>query len=136
MLGLDRKGQYFLGYHYGSNSMTTSNGTTTGTFTTTDLGPFFAIYLNRSRTFGLSFGYNLQSTAKYSDGSSTAQEWQGTSFHSGIGFEQEISEGIWLGAKLTMYSMSYARDITLGATSSTIAYSRQWINPILSMSFR
>lgn len=136
MLGLDKKDRFYLGYHFGSSTQTATLAGTTGTFATTDLGPFMAYYLNKSRTIGFTLGYNLQATAKYKDGTAAQAEWSGTSYHAGFGLEQEISEGIWFGAKVTLYSMAYSRDVTLGATNSTISYTRQWVMPTLSLSFR
>ncbi len=136
MMSLDKKKYYYLGYHYGSISQTATAGGTTGTFASTDLGPFLVAYFNRSRTISGSIGYNLQSTAKYNDGVNTPVEWSGTSMHIGLGLEQEISDGIWLGMKITSYSMSYSRDVTLGATATSISYTRQWLTPLISLSFR
>lgn len=136
MLGLDKKDRFYLGYHFGSSTQTTTIAGTAGTFATTDLGPFMAYYLNKSRTIGFTLGYNLQSTARFKDGNAAQVEWTGTSYHAGFGLEQEISEGIWLGAKFTLYSMAYSRDVTLGATNTSISYTRQWLMPVISLSFR
>ena len=136
LLDLDKKSAYLLGFHYGMGTQVSNDGITTDTFKNTDMGPFMAAYLNKSRTVGLFAGYNIISKGTFSSGGGTPSEWSGTSLQAGFGCDYETWDGVWVGAKIMMYSMSYNRDVTLGATSANISYSRTWMAPMISLSLR
>ena len=136
LLMADKKGAYFFGFHYGMGTKTSNDGTTTTTFAHSDMGPCLAFYLNKSRSLGFFAGYYHQSKATYTATGASASEWTGTSMQVGFGFDYEAWEGIWLGGKLMMNTLSYNRDVTLGAASSNISYSRTWLSPMISITMR
>lgn len=120
----------YLGWSL-SGLSTTESGTSTVTFSTSDMGPKVLFALDKNQTWTLGIAYNLVATAAYSSGS-TSEKWKGTSLHADLSVMPEVAEGLYAGFKLNYYSMTYTQ-ATVGSTTSDVSYSRSQIFPTLAI---
>ena len=127
---LDKKGQWFVGWAYNYISISES-GTTTSEFGLTEMGPRFGYYIDKQKIWSLTFTYNLQSTADYSSGGTSA-EWRGTSMKGEVGYTPPISETVHAGIKLNYYQANFSEQFVNTTTFSTISNSRSIIYPSIA----
>lgn len=132
-INIDKKGQYTLGWNYGSVSANSTISTTT-TFALTEMGPKFNWHIDKERHWNFSCTYNLIVNAQYNDGSTTSK-WRGTSIKADFGYAPNISESFYAGVKLNYYQASFAEEVT-STTLTTISYSRGIIYPSLFIAYR
>lgn len=134
MMSMDRKGRLLLGWSYGYISINES-GSTTSEFSLTEMGPKIGYYITKDYLWSVFFVYNLQSTAEYSSGATTA-EWRGTSMKAEIGFTPAFSETFYAGLKLNYYLASFDEQFVSGTTFSTISNTRTTIYPTVAFIYR
>lgn len=131
---LDSKSRFYMGFQGVSLSHKTTDGSTTNTYTSMDLGPYFLWAMDEKGTYTLSLGYNVSSEAKFNDGSSN-KEWSGTSLFAGIGFMPEVKDDFYMGFKILYYAATYSKQRESGV-STDVSIKRNWIIPTFSFVWR
>ncbi|MGE3759141.1 MAG: hypothetical protein AB7H97_15365 [Pseudobdellovibrionaceae bacterium] len=125
---MDKKGDYLVGWNYGSYTATDTS-TTTASYSSTQMGPRFLFMLNKAKTWSLGTTYNLVTSAKYSPGGSGVDTtWKGTGIKVDVGYNFDLS-GTLIGIRLNYASGSYNEEITGGTALGAVSYSRNFIYP-------
>lgn len=133
MTSLNRAGDLVVGWNYGSYSIAES-GTSSTTFTATEMGPRFGYYIDRKMEWSFFATYNLQTEATYQTTSS--ETWRGSSYKVEFGYSPEVFDETFVGGKIIYYSATYTEKLVGSTTFSTVSYTRSLIYPALMMSFR
>ena len=120
------------GWNYLGISTNESKNSVTTTFSTADTGPYVKWQFGKGQLYSLSAAYNILSKATYKTGSSTSEEWQGTSFWLAFGIMPELSSNLHLGASINYYSASYTKKTVSGSETSA-ANSKSWVFPSVSI---
>jgi len=131
---LESKKKFFAGFHVDQVALTDSNGTTTTTFSSLNMGPMFQWLMDKDRVFSFALGYNLLTKGTYNDGTTTT-ELTGTGLWATLAAMPEITETFYLGLKLNYYSLNYTKAVVV-TTSSDVAYARTLIFPSISFGWR
>lgn len=124
----DKRGDYLIGWNYGSYATTDSIAGTTGTYASTQMGPRFLFMLDRAKAWTLGFAYNLVSTATYNPGTE-ATTWKGTGLKLDVGHNWQVTETVKLGIRLNYSSSSFSEEITGGTALSQVSYNKTLIYP-------
>ena len=133
-LNIDHKGSYLVGWNYATYSSTEAAGAITTTYSSTQMGPKFLVFLNKDHNWLLGLAYNILTSANYQAGGSPAEVWRGTAYSADIGYHQMLTESLMLGFRLN-YSSSSFNEKLIGTAYSTISYSRTFIYPSMAISF-
>ena len=134
MLNLDRKGRILMGWSYGSVSASDETASVTE-YSSTEMGPRFGYYFDKSSLWSLFFTYNLVATADFT-ASGTTEEWRGTTMRAELGYTPLATERLVVGVKLVYYKAAYNEQVT-GATSlATNSYGRTMMYPALAFIYR
>lgn len=128
---VDRPGQYLVGWGYASHSVTTSGSSTT-TYTSTQMGPRFLWMIDKQKTWSLGFAYYLVTTASYSSGGASSDTWKGTALHVDGGYNLPVGDSFFACLRLNYSAASYAEQLAGGTTYSTISYSKTYIYPSIA----
>jgi hypothetical protein len=132
-LPLTKKGNWVLGWNYGSYALSENPGTETS-LKITDMGPKLEYYLNKDRTWLIAATYNLISKATYTSGTST--ELRGTSLKVEAGYMPMMWESVFMGAKLNWYKANFKEEITNQTSLAQVTHGRTIIYPTLAVTFR
>lgn len=132
-LPLTKKGQWVLGWNYGSYALSENPGTETS-LKITDMGPKIEYYMNKDRTWLIGLTYNLISKATYSNGSET--ELRGTSMKVEAGYMPEMWENVLMGAKINWYKANFKEEITNQTSLAQVTHGRTVIYPTFAVTFR
>lgn len=137
MLGLaiDKKGLWVVGWNVGYVSAT-DQGATTDTYTVTEMGPKFGLFLDKERVYGLWATYNLTVSGTYSPGGGTAETWRGTSLKVELGVTPALDTEMFAGVKLIYHSETFNESLIGSTNYSQVAYNRAFIYPSLNFSMR
>lgn len=122
--------QWIWAINYGGGSFTDTNTTTT-TYSFTDLGAKIGYFWSKQKTWFTTLTYNLQSTAKYNDGSSEI-ELRGTSIKVDLGYAFWPSDSIGVAARLSYYAPTYKESVS-GTTLTEINYTRTFLTPCINL---
>lgn len=127
---IDRKGSYLVGWNY-SLYNTSDSGTTTDTYSSTQMGPRFVFMLDKARNWGLGLGYYLVTTATFDSGGSGEQKWKGTAFKVDIGYTLDLNEAVKFGIRMNYSAASYNEQLVGDTDYSKVTHSRSHIFPSL-----
>jgi hypothetical protein len=131
---IDKRGQYLAGWGYSMHS--TSNGAdNTTTYSSTQMGPRFLIYLDRDLTYVLGLAYLLVSSASYSDGAGTDETWKGTVIRADFGYAFAISPTLQLIGRFNYSMASYVEKLVGGTTYSTDASKQTAMYPSIALNW-
>ena len=133
-LNIDHKGSYLVGWNYATYSSSEAVGSATTTYTSTQMGPKFLVFLNKDHNWLLGLAYNILTSANDQAGSAPAEIWRGTAYSADFGYHQMVSESLMLGLRLNYSTSSYSEKL-IGTAYSTISYSRTFIYPSMAISF-
>lgn len=117
---------------YGSSAFS-DKSTTTTTFSVADLGVKFGYFWTKQKSWFTTITYNLQSTAKYNDGT-TASELRGTSIRADLGYAFWPSENLGVSARIFYYAPTFKESI-VDTSITKVSYSRSLIAPCISLMF-
>src|SRR5690606_32408760 len=101
---VDKRDQFQIGWRY-SIFTTSESGSSTTSYSSTEMGPKFTYYFDKKRAWGASFVYNLIVNANYKPNGGTTQKWRGSSFKLDFGYGIPVSENLRLGLHL-VYNMT------------------------------
>ncbi len=134
--GVDKKQRFFIGWNY--SGVSAGNQVTAGTnqYISTEMGPSFLLVLNKDKTWILSFTYNISSNATYTPAGGTAEKWKGTTMKAYLGYNVEISEGLFMGPTINYYAATFSETIVDDTTYSTTGNARSQIYPALYLGYR
>jgi hypothetical protein len=135
MLNLDRKGRVVMGWSYGSVAATDETASVTE-YTSTEMGPRFGYYIDKNYLWSVFFTYNLVSTADFTTGGGTTEEWRGTTMRGEFGYTPIALERFLVGIKLIYYKATYNEQVTGTTTLATNSYGRAMIYPSLSFVYK
>lgn len=124
---VDKKGQFLAGWGYATHSHT-DTGTTSTTYTSTQMGPRFVWLIDKDRTWGLGFAYYIVTSASY-DGGSSAETWKGTAMHLDLGYNLPVSEDFLVGLRLNYSSATFTEKLVGSSNYSEIAYAKTYMYP-------
>lgn len=130
--GIDKRSQWQVGWNYSMHSTSTS-GDDTVSYSSTEMGPKINYYLDRNRSWGISFAYNLIVNGSY-EASGTTHEWRGTSMRADFGYGGQISEQLRLGLRLVYNIASFNEEVD-DTTLTNISYTRTLMYPAIHLSY-
>lgn len=133
---LTSKGRFNVGWNYASMSFTDKMDTAETTLTIVDMGPKFTYYFDKGLHWPLAFTYNLISTGKYTQGSSPSAEQRGTSMKVEVGYTPEVTEKVFIGAKLNYYKADFKEEVTGDTNLAKVTNGRSTIYPSFSFLYR
>lgn len=134
-MSLGKKGRWVLAWNYDSMALTESPAGVANKLTVTDMGPKITYYLDKDCTLPFSFTYDLITKGKYQAGSAAAVELRGTAMKVDFGYTPEVSEGLFLGAKINYYKPSFNESVINTSITKT-SNSRTVIYPSFSLTYR
>jgi hypothetical protein len=113
--GIDSKGRYLVGWDYSSFSKTDS-GTTSSTYTSTQMGPRFIFMFGKDKQWSLGVGYYLVTTGDY-NASNTDKQLTGTAFKVDAGYNFPMTDDFMLGIRLNYSAATYTSQLVGGSYS-------------------
>ena len=126
---IDSKKRYNVGWNYTTQSATDVSGSSTKTYSSTQMGPRFVWMIDRNNSWSLGLGLYLISKAKFDDGAGNTPEWRGTAYKFDVGYNFPINESVYFGLRMNYSSASFSEQIVNSATYSNVSYSRSAIYP-------
>ncbi len=132
-----KKKRFVVGWNY--DVMSFSDDATGGGATTlsvTDMGPKFAYYLNKDRTWVAALTYNLITTGTYGPAGGTSTELRGTSLRFEAGYTPMMWTNVYIGAKIVYYKATFNEEITANTALEQVSYGRTAIYPAFAMTIR
>lgn len=132
--GIDKKGYYNVGWNYSGSSTSKSDGTTTETYSSTQMGPRFLFFFDKAKMFNLGLTYNISTKGSFNDGNTT-YTWKGTALKADFGVNFPIGETTLLGLRLNYSAASYNEQLEGSANYSTVSYNRTFMYPSIYMFF-
>lgn len=135
MLGvkLDKKAKFYVGWNYGVYGTTSSAGSTTENYSSTQMGPKFLWFLGKDKNWVLGAAYNLVTNAAYSTGGSSSQTWRGTAIKADFGYVSWLSDSWTIGGKMNYSSATFSEKFTNGDNYEKVTNTRVHIFPSLYM---
>lgn len=133
--GVSKNNQFMVGWNYTGQSFNSADAGATTTYSTSQMGPRFVFFFDRTRNWRTSFAYNLQTKTTYTAGSNPAEVWKGTGLGADFGYQFEISNGFALGLRLTYSSSTYNESLVNETTYSTISYNRTYMYPSVALTY-
>ncbi len=125
---IDRKGVYLVGWNY--SMFTTSDvATATTAYSSTQMGPRFVMMIDKHRQWSVGLGYNLVTSATYTDGGGTSEKWKGSALKFDIGYSFELSEATMLGLRLNYSSASFIEKLASETDYSVVSYTKTHMYP-------
>jgi hypothetical protein len=118
---------------YGAGTFSDATGSSKTTFTFTDLGLRLGYFITKQKSWFASITYNLNSIAKYNDGTSEV-ELRGTSTKADVGYVFRPTDAIGVAAKIIYYAPTYKESVA-STTLTKVNYTRAIVYPGLSLSF-
>lgn len=131
---IDKKGFYLAGWNYTGHSTSKSDGTTTETYASTQMGPRFIFFFDKAKMFNLGVTYNISTKASFNDGSTTFT-WKGTAMKADFGMNFPIGETSFLGLRVNYSTASYNEQLEGSSNYETVSYNRNFIYPSIYMFF-
>ena len=113
--GIDSKGRYLVGWNYSSFSKTDS-GTTSATYTSTQMGPRFIFMFGKDKQWSLGAGYYLVTTGDY-NASNTDKQLTGTAFKVDAGYNFPMTDEVMVGLRLNYSAATYTSQLVSGSYS-------------------
>ena len=129
-----KNNEIIIGWNYANYSTSETAGTTTTTYSSTQMGPKFIFFLNHDHNWRIGAAYNLISKATYQNGANPSETWKGSAYAIDVGYQFLLSETFLFGARLN-YSLSSYNEKLIGAAYSTISNSQTYIYPSLAVSY-
>lgn len=127
---MGRSDSWLWGLSFGTGTFL-DKGSSTVTYTFTDIGIKLGLFWTKQKTWFNTITYNLQSTAKYNDGTNEV-DLRGTSIKADLGYAFWPSETFALALKIVYYAPSFKESVSSG-TLTTIAYTRSIIYPCINI---
>lgn len=133
---LDTKKTLFAGFHYDQISFT-DQATAASTYglTSQDMGLMGMWIMDKAGTYSLTLGYNLIQTGSLTATGATAADLSGSAYWGSLGIMPQLGNSFYAGIKLLYYQANYNKK-TVGSTFTDVSYSRTFMLPVFSMSFR
>ncbi len=129
-----QKNSIIIGWNYAGYSTSSTASSVTSTYSSTQMGPKFLFYLNKDHNWRLGLAYNIISKATYQNGSSPSESWKGSAYAFDLGYQFQLSEEVFFGARLN-YSMSSYNEKLIGTTYTTDTSTQTFIYPSLAVSY-
>jgi hypothetical protein len=129
---VDKKGMYQVGWNYSGHSTETKDDSTTISYKSTQMGPGFVFYFDKDRSWRLGFSYNLKTTATYTYGSGTEEEWRGSTMNGTFGYQLRFGDGFSLGIRMNYSSASYSEKV-ITTTKTDVSYKKSMIYPSIAI---
>ena len=105
-------------------------------WSTFDYGLKVIGYLNRIKTWGFGFAYNLAANGEYSD-ATQSKKWRGTSVKMDVGYTPLVFHKVYFGVRLNYYLAQYTEESTDGgSTYLNQKVGRNLLYPSIFLSFR
>lgn len=133
-LALDKAKTFMVGWGILGYTAPDTSGTTTSTYTASDMGLRLQYNMGKNNTGILAVTYNLQASTKYNPG--TEEVLRGTSILVELGVTPDVSEYMNVGFKLMYYAPTFKESLVNTTTYSTVAYTRASIFPAVSVAWR
>lgn len=132
-----KKKSFVVGWNYDVMSYSDdAGGGSPTTLSITDMGPKFAYYLDKSRTWVAALTYNLITTGTYSPAGGTSTELRGTSLRFEAGYTPMMWTNVYIGAKIVYYKATFNEEITGNTALEQVSYGRTSIYPAFAMTIR
>lgn len=133
---LENKNRFYAGFHV-DQVAATEEGTPGSqvTLTSLNMGPMAMWVIDRRKTFSLSAGYNFLANGSLTVTGSPAATLTGTSLWTSLGVMPEVAENLFVGFRLTYYSLSYAKSTVASATAD-VSYTRVMMFPTFGLAWR
>jgi len=133
---LENKSRFYAGFHVDQVNLIEENGAaSSSTLTSLNMGPMAMWVIDHRKTFSLAAGYNLLANGTYTVTGSSAATLTGTSLWGSFGVMPEVTDNLYIGFRVTYYSLSYAKSTT-GAAAADVAYTRNLIFPAFALAWR
>jgi hypothetical protein len=97
---VDSHKKYNIGWNYSTQSTSDVANGKTATYSSSQMGPRFLIFLDRNNAWSLGFGYYLVSKASYDDGNGNSATWKGTAYKVDIGYNFPVTESLLAGIRM------------------------------------
>ncbi len=131
---VDKKNRWQIGWNYSMHSSNTTGGSEES-YSSSEMGPKFGYFFDKNRNWGTSFAYNLIVTGTYKVGAGGAdQNLRGTSMRFDVGYGNDVTESLRMGARLVYNLATYAEEID-DTTLTKVSYSRNFIYPAFHISY-
>ena len=127
---IDKKGQYLVGWGYNMVS-TTEAGTGTTVYSSTQMGPRFLWFVDKSKNWSVAFAYYLVTSATYTPDGGTAEKWKGTGLKLDAGYNFPVNDSFSLGVRMNYSSATYIEKLTNDTTYEQVSYTNSQIYPSL-----
>lgn len=131
-----RKKSFIVGWNYSIMSYSDDTGSGATTLSISDMGPKFAWYFDKERTWVIAGTYNLITKGTYGPAGGTSTELRGTSLRVEAGYTPQMWTNVFIGAKLIYYKATFNEEITANTALEQVSYGRTSIYPALSMTIR
>jgi hypothetical protein len=128
---IDKKGMYQVGWSYASHTTETIDDASTVSYKSTQMGPGFVCYLDKSRGLRFGFAYLLKTLADYERTGGTAAEWRGTAMNADFGYQFRFDGMFSLGLRLNYSTTSYNESV-VGTTKEDISHKKVIIYPSIA----
>lgn len=126
--------QVVLALSIGSSKISDVVGSTSTSFSTSDLGIKFLFFWSKNRTWSSSLIYNFTSNAKYNDGTNGEVALRGTSIKADIGYNFWLGDYTAIGLKFYYYVPSFSESVTNNYITN-VSFKRTLIYPNISFIF-
>lgn len=131
---LDKKGMYQVGWNYSSHASTTDNdGDEVIYKTTTQMGPGFVAYLNKSRSLRFGFAYNYKLVADYKANGGDEEEWRGTSMVANFGYQIRFDSAFSLGLRFNYVGATIEESIDTSNVKDEVSHKKTIIYPSIAL---
>lgn len=136
MFNLDTKMRWNLGWAVFGISDETGTGSTTTSYSSFDMGPAFRWNIDKNGIFSLTFIYGYLAKGKYSAGTGSSEEWDGSSFLVQFGMQAPVKEDkFYVGFTLNSYTGTYT-DKTVNNVKSSVSATKTSLFPMVTMTLR
>jgi hypothetical protein len=133
---LETKKRWFAGFHLDQitfNELPTASSEYN--LSSQNMGLMLMYLIDKNGTYSVTLGYNLIQTATYKSPGLSESDLSGSGYWATFGIMPQISPNLYAGMKILYYQANYTKK-TESNVSSDVSYSRTFMLPILSLSFR
>ena len=131
---VDKKSYFLVGWNYTGHSTSKNNGTTTETYSTTQMGPRFILFFDKAKMFNMGFAYNLSTKGTFNNGTNT-YTWKGTGMKADIGVNFPMGETSFIGLRLNYSTTAYNEQLEGASSYTQVSYNRTLMYPSIYFFF-
>ena len=125
---------FFFGLDLTGLSQNDATTTATTNYSSQDYGLALLYFIDSAHRWAVAGAYNTSASGTYEATGAISKKWTGTSYWGRFGYQTDLKNGINVGLHFTYYNVDYTSQ-TQGSTTSSVAVNRNWVLPVLSLSY-